>query len=610
MSRLPLRSRAQGFFWDHSRRPRRLARGIQRELSVLLHRLRVLRGKTPPPRVVATARGKPVNRVNDPAITVVPAGTCSPDSLKQFLKRQTESSIVSADEPAITGDFLFLAEGELDGLPATHLESLLLAAAAEDLNWTVAGWSESARGRFGPSGEIVRAPGSCEVSHGLLRLRCREDDGRRPVLGRTVPHMRRGDKIGGFPELQQPFTVSAGPLRLPLGSKSISVVRTSVQPLDLALAPLPSVPGPRTALFLLPFLAVGGAERLLFDLLRGLSETSRLLVVSTDPHLETFGQTVDVCRGITPHVYTLGDWLPREALPGALRYLVRRWSVESLICWNGNVLFYDDAADLKRNFPRLRILNQLFNHEGGWIDHYSPSLVAAVDVHIAVNTPTAKALCRDRGVPSDRVETIHHGIDVPQELSTAERMVNRRNCRAALGLPEDTTVVGSFIRMHPQKRPFDIVRLADHMRDEPIHFLLVGGGPLDDEIDRELQRNPEIKLLRLPMQPDARKLYDALDICLLTSSFEGLPIFLLDGLARGIPCVAPAVGDIPYLLENGGGVVVDRPGDLDSFAGALSSLYDPDRRREEGERGRNQVYTSFGLHRFVGRYESAIFPKP
>jgi glycosyltransferase involved in cell wall biosynthesis len=583
---------------------------MRRDLSLFVYRLRVFLGTGLPPRVVASTASTPAVPVSHPAITVVPADTNALDAVKRFLESQTESSMIVDGEAPVDTGFVFVAEGDLDRLPPTHLESLLLAAAAEDLGWAVAGWSAPARGRFGPSGEVARDPDTCEASHVLLRLPSSGRQKRRSVLGRTVPHICSRNDADRRPLLLQPSTVSAGPHRLRSGTRPGTVVRSPVQPLDAVLAPIPSTPGPRTALFLLPFLAVGGAESLLFELLRALGRTNRLLVVTTDPHLETLGQTVDACREITSHVYTLGDWLPREALAGALRHLVRRWSVESLICWNGNVLFFDEAADLKKRFPDLRILNQLFNHEGGWIEHYTPSLVASVDRHLAVNTPTAKALTEERGVPADRVVTIHHGVHVPEALTPAERMARRRDCRASLGLPEDAMVVGTFIRMHPQKRPLDIVRLARRMRAEPVHFLLVGGGPLDKEVDHELRRDPNIKLLRLPMRPDARELYDALDICLLTSSFEGLPVFLLDGLARGIPCVAPAVGDIPLLLEEGGGVVVDRPGDLESFAAAVTTLLNKDRRWAEGERGRDRVRSRFSIDRYVASYESVIFPKP
>ena len=608
MAGQPLRYQAQGLFWEHNRPWRQLARQMRRELSLIVYRLRVFLGMGLPPRVVISAASTPATPVGHPAITVVPADTSAPEAVTRFLESQTESSMIADGEVPAETDFVFVAEGNLDNFPSTHIESLLLAAAAEDLGWAVAGWSAPARGRFGPSGEVARNPEAGEGSDVLLRMPSTNRKKRRPVLGRTVPHICSRDDAARYLRLVQPLTVSAGPHRLRSGTNPGTVVRSRVQPVDAILGPIPSTPGPRTALFLLPFLAVGGAESLLFELLRATAGTYRLLVVTTDPHLETLGQTVDTCRGITPYVYTLGDWLPREALAGALRHLVRRWTVESLVCWNGNVLFYDEAENLRRCFPSLRILNQLFNHEGGWIEHYSPSFAASVDLHVAVNTPIAGALTEKRRVPPDRVATIHHGARVPEEMTCEERRERRRKCRAALGLPENATVVGTFIRMHPQKRPLDIVRLAQSMRDEPIHFLLVGGGPLDSEVDHELRRDPTVKLLRMPMQPDARELYDALDICLLASSFEGLPVFLLDGLARGIPCVAPAVGDIPLLLEDGGGILVDQPGDVESLAAGVRILLDGRRRREEGERGRRRICSDFGLEKFVARYESAIFP--
>ena len=184
----------------------------------------------------------------------------------------------------------------------------------------------------------------------------------------------------------------------------------------------------------------------------------------------------------------------------------------------------------------------------------------------------------------------------------------RTRLRRELGVDDDTVVVGSFIRMHPQKRPLDIIRLARRLADDKIHFFLVGGGPLDDAVNREIARVRPPNLTRWPLQQDATPLYDAIDLCLMTSDFEGLPVFLLDGLARGIPCVATAVGDIPMLLRDGGGTVVDRPGDLDALAAAIRTYLDPEHRQTEGERGRQTVVTRFGLERYVEAYEAVMFP--
>ena len=102
---------------------------------------------------------------------------------------------------------------------------------------------------------------------------------------------------------------------------------------------------------------------------------------------------------------------------------------------------------------------------------------------------------------------------------------------------------------------------------------------------------------------------DAVDICLLPSQYEGLPVFLLEGMARRVPCVATAVGDIPMLLERGGGLVSGPPGDLDALESAIESLIDDHRRAVEGDKALQRVKARFGLDRYVQEYEAVIFPK-
>ena len=125
-------------------------------------------------------------------------------------------------------------------------------------------------------------------------------------------------------------------------------------------------------------------------------------------------------------------------------------------------------------------------------------------------------------------------------------------------------------------------------------------------IAKSLGLAPAWHLPRLPLRPDADELYDALDLCLLTSGYEGLPVFLLNGLARGIPCVATAVGEVPELLADGGGILVERPGDLDALVAGVEALRDPERRQSEGVRGRATVAARFSHERYVEAYAAAL----
>ncbi len=632
-----LRHRLSGWFWDHSQVWRRPVRRLRQNLSAWRYRLRHWRSPQPP-RVLVDL--KPTAASATPELTSPALGlrveAADRAAAETWMASQTEASIVlwPAEEPSSGASLspwpstppstapsnalshqeptLFLDfNAQLETLPATLVESLLLAAACEGSPLIFAAWAPPAQHMAGPDGRLWATSPLAT----LWRLPSPETTG--PIVGRVVPHVTDLTSQDATTQdattrhLSHPPTSRAsGPYLLRGDISPGTLVRQRVGCPAERLAALEDLPGPPTVLFLLPFLAVGGAERLLFDLLAGLRKTYRCLVVTLEPHDQMLGNTLDTCRRLIPHLYTLGDWLPRACHAGAIEHLLRRYRVESLVCWNGVVAFYDQAADWKRRWPELRIYNQLYNHRGGWIEHYGPRFAAAIDVHLAVNGAIADALI-DRGIDAQRVATVPHGVEIPELPSADEPLPRRHSARRELGLehlPPDTVVVGTFIRLHPQKRPFDILETARRLSHAPVHFLLVGGGPLADAVDQHLADSPLPNLSRFGLRDDLETLYAATDICLMTSEYEGLPIFLLDGLARGLPCVATAVGDIPSLLQDGGGVLVEEVGDVAALAAAVEALLDEPLRRRQGRRGRETVGRRFGLEAYRRRYEELIFP--
>jgi len=574
---------------------RRAGRTFRRELSILKYRLLHLLGTRAPAKVVPLpTRGSDLPLIH-PAVGVIALPGMSNQHLRETLAHQTETSWTMEPDAIHTTPLLWCPGSSVEDLEASHLESLVLAAAALDINETIGGWAA-------PEGSTGRPTGFDQGTLTLVRRPCaRASTGL--IHGALIPQITQET-----PDIPvAPPTHQSGPFVLNHEGGPGAVVRVPVHDVYARLASLPTEAGPPTVLFVAPYLAIGGAENLLFDLIEGLAPEHRVLVVTLDPHQEELGQTVDRCRRLTPNVYTLGDWMPREARIDALRHLIRRWQVEVLVSWNGTVDFYDHALAIKQEFPELRVLAQLYNHEGGWMDRTTANLLSGLDGHLAVNGRISQALV-DRGAPEDKVHTVHHGVPLPAPVSYEERFRRRQVKRRELKLPEEAIVVGTFIRVHAQKRPLDIVRLAQKFDGSQFHFLLVGGGPEAQALDAEIQHDPPNNLHRLPLQSDALHLYDALDICLLTSDYEGLPVFLLDGLAREIPCAATAVGEIPELLHDGGGILIDSPGDIDALANALLSLEDPARRRSEGERGRRTVEERFSLDTYVEAYRHLLFP--
>lgn len=526
-----------------------------------------------------------------------------------------------------------------DSSPAPRLvlgESLRLVAATEDLDFVVAGVGQ-AQDSVGAVRPIFEFPWGPEVHLPALKTEG-GPKGSRPgesrVVGKSLPWLAdvssslaptaslatrpkaapadlqdRGPEVSVPPfERLQSYWVTPGTAR-----RRHHTVKLG-DPFE-SLKNLPEIPGPPTVLFLLPFLAVGGAERLLYDLLTGLGDF-RCLVVTLEPHQRHLGETVKHCARWTPWIFTLGDWLPREGHHSALCHLIRRFQVRTLLSWNGTIFFYDRAADLRRRFPELRLIQQLYHFEGGWTSRTSPAVVRALDLHIAVNRPIAQTLKGPLRVPADRVEVIHHGVAIPDstsggseaEGSETEGSEERNRLRAHLGIPDNAVVAGTFIRLHPQKRPLDLLALARRFSDRGLWLIVMGDGPLSQAVADDLERAPIPHLVRVPMQQDPLPYYQALDLCLMTSDYEGLPVFLLDGMARGLPAVAPAVGDIPLLFDQGGGFCSARPGDLDALEQDLARMLIDEVRLEAGRKARRTVAERFGLETYTRAYRRVIFP--
>ena len=583
---------------------RRGLRKLRRRLSIGKYHLQVWKNRDRTSRIITRFRTSVSAEIEHPAIRI---WSTNGQVERAYLESQTETSRCLPDEPGSPA-FLYLDTGDLDKFPATHLESLVLALAAEPLAYAI---SSYAKPPSDPDRWALELDPKIEgIATTLFRSDERTDrDPRSParVLGRFVAHTTSERPF--HPSLDVAGTHPLGPYLLREDQPDGELIDLPWHEVHRVLRGLPTTPGPPTVLFLLPYLAVGGAERLLFQLLQSLNRPHRALIVTLEPHLESRGTTLDEARKLTPYVYNLGEWLPREARMSAVKHLLRRYEVRTLFCWNGASDFYDQLPILREEFPTLRILNQLFNHEGGWMDHYSRSVVDAVDLHVSINSRITSALAKRWNVPSKKLTEVQHAIDLPALRTGAERDQLRRERRKELGLPVDSLVVGSFCRLHPQKRPFDVLALARVLNAQNVYFILVGGGPLDEAIDSELRDRPIPNLLRLPMQRDPSPLFDALDLCLLTSEYEGLPVFLLEGLARNLPFVAPAVGDIPDLCVGGAGRTVERPGDLVGLTREILFYQDPRQREIAGGTGRSRVEQSYSLERYTAEYSEAIFPK-
>jgi len=338
-----------------------------------------------------------------------------------------------------------------------------------------------------------------------------------------------------------------------------------------------------------PFLARGGAEQTLHATMAALNHRFRFSMATLAPHRPALGDRRDDFLEITDRIFCLGDLVHPDAMVGMLIALLDATGAEILYNANGTTLFYDFAPRLKAARPGLRIIDHLYDHHIGYIDSYVPGVEDSVDVCVAENRPIADVLVGERGWDETRVPVIWP-CGRPDEAMPPEAKHERLrdSIRHDLGFTDDDVVFITAARMHEQKRPLDLVALAQRLSDlASVHFLMVGGGDLEDAVDRAIGATDGARIRRLGFRTDIPDLILASDVGCLVSAHEGLPVFMLECLQLGRPFLGTRVGDLGTVLdETGAGLVVDRPGDIDGLEAAVRRLANLETRARYAERAR------------------------
>jgi glycosyltransferase involved in cell wall biosynthesis len=96
-----------------------------------------------------------------------------------------------------------------------------------------------------------------------------------------------------------------------------------------------------------------------------------------------------------------------------------------------------------------------------------------------------------------------------------------------------------------------------------------------------------------------------MDIFVLTSIREGLPVSLIEAMAARRPVVASNIGSVRDLVGHGQNGLVVPARDAAAFAAAIGQLIDsPELRRKLGDAGRQTVEASFSLPAVIRAYEN------
>lgn len=226
----------------------------------------------------------------------------------------------------------------------------------------------------------------------------------------------------------------------------------------------------------------------------------------------------------------------------------------------------------------------------------------AVGSHLSVVCHQSYFHALGLGVDAARLSCETNGVDTQVFRPRAERS---SALHAALGLAEDTPLVGFVGRLSPEKGPEVFVRAALQLRSRcpAARCVIVGEGPMEAAMRQLIaQCGLAEHVLMAGPRSDMPALYNELDLLVSSSHSEAMPLAVMEAMASGLPVVATRVGGLPDMVEHGRtGWLVAR-NDFDDLAARCATLLaDPGQRRQMGERARQRVLERMNLDDCVER---------
>jgi glycosyltransferase involved in cell wall biosynthesis len=226
-------------------------------------------------------------------------------------------------------------------------------------------------------------------------------------------------------------------------------------------------------------------------------------------------------------------------------------------------------------------------------------LMAGTDAVIASAHAVKDFYVRQVHAASDRVSVIYNAVDWKQIEPTA----SRSELRARLHIAPDAVVAGVIARLTPQKA-HDVLldALAQTRGLETLQLLVIGDGELRTALESQAARLGLTARVRfLGTRRDLGDLLAAMDIFVLPSRWEGLPLSLLLAMGAERAVVATRVAGIPEVVTDGVSGLLVAAGDRAQLGRALVSVVaDSALRQRLGRAARAAVVPRFGVDAFIG----------
>jgi glycosyltransferase involved in cell wall biosynthesis len=342
-------------------------------------------------------------------------------------------------------------------------------------------------------------------------------------------------------------------------------------------------------------LTLGGAERMAVNLSLGLRARGNQVTVVC---LRKGGPLEQPLAEAGIEVATLGKGEGfRLATARALARLLRERAIDVVHTHNPLVHHYGVLAARMAGVPAVvstvHGLNNLEKRGKGELLYLLTSL--ATDRIVSVCRMAQDFFRATLPLPKEKMRVIYNGIPLERFLRLPSRPA------------ADDFVFGAVGRLVPIKDQRSLLLAFQQVaaRYPRVRLEILGDGPMRAELEAlRDELGLEGRARFCGASEDVTGFLAGLDVFVLSSRSEGLPMTLMEAMAAGVPVVATAVGGIPEFVEESGCGWLAPPANPEALARAMTAAIEAGDLTERGARGRAFAAERCSLEKMAADYES------
>ena len=225
------------------------------------------------------------------------------------------------------------------------------------------------------------------------------------------------------------------------------------------------------------------------------------------------------------------------------------------------------------------------------------------DKLIAVSDEIARKM-KVAGINPEKVHVIKNGINLNRFIKN----IGSNSIKESLGIKKEIRVIGTIGSLTKEKGHVYLLKAATNVieRFPEVMFLFVGDGKERINLEKAASKlGIEDKIIFSGMREDVPEILSILDVFVLPSLNEGLPMALLEAQAARIPAVATRVGAIPDVLEDGVTGILVNSKDPEAISEAIIRiLEDHDSALSMAQKGFERVRDDFSSEKMASKYLS------